>query len=385
MRIAVGAQLLSYPRAQRGGLGTYMREILPALCESATQRGHELAIFWGREGPALTRELGLENNGVRHYFSRFPLRQSQVRLLWEQLALPLVARQASPDVFHFLDHVMPIAPLAARTVVTIHDATPIRMPETFGALRGRYKGLMVRLSARLATRVIAISQATREDLIKLAGAPPNRIRVVYNGVNPVFRPISQPEVLAAVRARNGLPDRFLIYVGTIEPRKNVDRILEGYALARKRHGVRVPLVLVGQRGWLYDGALKLPDQLGIREHIVLTDYIPLADLPAVYSQCEALVFPTLFEGFGLPPLEAMACGAPVITSNVSSLPEVVGDVGLLVNPLSTQEIAAAIHRVLTDQELRARLAEAGPRRAGQFTWDRAARETVAVYEEAARC
>jgi glycosyltransferase involved in cell wall biosynthesis len=324
-------------------------------------------------------------DGVRHHWSRFTLRQPQARLPWEQAALPLVARRAGVEVFHFLDHVMSVVPPARRTVVTIHDATPIRMPETFGRVRGRYKGLMTRLSAHSASRIITVSRATRDDLSALLGVPERRTSVVYSGLDPVFRPVRDPATLAAVRARYGLPPRFLIYLGRIEPRKNVDRLLRGYALARERFGVQIPLVLVGKPSWLYTDTLHLPAQLGIAEHVLLTDYLPQADLPAVYSQAEALVFATLYEGFGLPLLEAMACGTPVITSNVSSMPEVVGDVGLLVDPLSVEQIAGAIARVLEDQALRARLREAGPERARHFTWERAAQETVAVYEEAAAC
>jgi glycosyltransferase involved in cell wall biosynthesis len=330
----------------------------------------------------LAHALGIDRSSAIHHVSRLPLRRYQVRLPWEQVVLPIAVRRAGVDVFHFLDHVMSFAPPAPRTVVTIHEAATIRMPETFGPVRGRWKRMMARRSAQHASRVIANTEFTRRDLQELAGAPPERTRVVYYGLQPNLRREHDPDVLRTVRERYGLPERFFVYVGTIEPRKNVDRIIQAYALARQRDGVNIPLVLAGQKGWFFEGTVALPTKLGIAEHVIFTDYVSPADLPAVYSQTEALVFPTLYEGFGLPVLEAMACGAPVITSNVSSLPEVAGDAGILVDPLSVEEIATALGRVSSDSALRARLATDGPKRARTFTWERAARETVAVYEEA---
>ena len=385
MKIGFSAQLLGKAVVYRGGIGTYIRQLLRALPEVAEERGHELHVFWTSEGYRHVAELGPTDGRMRHHVYRLPQGHVLLRKLWEQLVLPVGARRCGMDVVHLPDHVVPFLPPARGVVATLHDAAPILMPETFGRVLGPYKALSIRLTARLATRIIAISQATKRDLVRLAGARPERVHVVYYGLNPVFRPVTDPARLAAVRARYRLPERFLIYVGTIEPRKNVDRILQGYALARARHGVQVPLVLAGQRGWLYQDTVALPERLGISEHVRWTDYIPQHDLPAVYSQATALVFPTLYEGFGLPLLEAMACGTPVITANVSAMPEVVGDAALLVDPLNVEEIGAAIDRVSADPELRARLAVAGPNRARQFTWERAARETVAVYEEAVRC
>jgi glycosyltransferase involved in cell wall biosynthesis len=384
MRLGVGAELLSYPLARRGGIGIYLRNILAALPEAARERGHALEVFWGREGPELARELGLlERPGVTHRVSAFPLERGMVRLPWEHLALPLAARRRRVDVFHFLDHIVSVVPAARRSVVTIHDLATILYPQTYSRFRATYNALMTRMAVRLAACVIAISEATRRDLVRRLGVPEERVRVIHYGLNPLFGPVEDARASADALARHGLPERFLIYVGTLEPRKNVDRLIEAYALAR-RQGVQVPLVLAGQRGWKYAATLRRPEELGIAEHVLFRDYIPQPDLPAVYSRTDALVFTTLYEGFGLPPLEALACGAPVITSNVSSLPEVVGDAGLLVDPRRVEAIAEAIVRVATDAPLRARLAEAGPRRAAQFSWERAARETVAVYEDAAR-
>jgi glycosyltransferase involved in cell wall biosynthesis len=386
MKIGVGAQLLSYPRAASGGLGTYLRGLLPALPAATRAGGHELHIFWGAEGHSLVHNLGLDDPTIHHHFSRFSLRRPQLRLPWEQTLLPAAARTASVDVFHFLDHVASLAPPAPRVVVTIHDAIPLRMPETYGVLRGHYKGLMTRVAARLATRVIAVSHATRGDLVQLTGAPGRKIRVVHNGLGHGWSSVSDPSTREALRQRYRLPARFLLYVGRLEPRKNLDRLIRAYAIARERFGVTTPLVLAGKPSWLYMATLDLPRQLGITEHVrFLTEFIPDPDLPTLYSLSDALVFPSLYEGFGLPVLEAMACGVPVLTGNVSSMPELTGDNAVLVDPYNIHEMAHGLRRILDDELLRARLAAGGPKRASSFSWERAARETVAVYEEAVGC
>jgi glycosyltransferase involved in cell wall biosynthesis len=237
---------------------------------------------------------------------------------------------------------------------------------------------MLRLSLRSSMLVIADSEATKRDLVSRLGIAGDRIRVVYLGVGPEFHPVSDGD---EARMRLRLPQRYLIYVGRLEPRKNVKRLIQAYALAR-RQGVDIPLVLAGQPSWLYRDVLELPRKLGIEEHVLVTGFVPYEDLPAVYSLAVAVLFAPLYEGFGLPVLEAMACGTPVVTSNVSSPPEIAGHAALLVDPLDVEELAAAIVRVADERELRERLAAAGPRRASAFSWARTARETVAVYEEA---
>lgn len=385
MKIGLGAQLLSYPRAQSGGLGTYMRGLLTALPPAAHERGHELHVFWGAEGPALMHHLGLVDPHVVHHLSRLPMSRRLVRIPWEQAVLPLLTLRHGLDVFHSPDHVLPILIPSARTVVTMHDAIPIRMPETFTGMQGRYKNAMTRLAVRRATRIIADSRATHDDLRDLLHVPSERIRVVPLGLSAVFQPRHDRAGWQAVQERYGLPGAFLVYVGRLEPRKNVDGIIQGYALARERWGVTMPLVLMGKLSWMYEDTLRLPARLGIEDHVrIVTNFVADADLPYIYSRASALIFPSLYEGFGLPILEALACGTLVVTSTSSSMPELAGGLGVLVDPRDPSAIAAGIDRVLVDTELRARVAREGPEWARQFTWERTARETIAVYEEAMR-
>jgi len=381
MQIGIGGQLLSYPRALYGGIGTYLRGILAALPAVAEERGHTLRIFVDRAALPVLAELGMNRPVVRHELTRFPLANSKVRLPWEQTVLPLNARRSRVDVFHFLDHVVSLAGVGSGSVVTIQDVAPILLPETYGSFRGRYKGMMTRLAARRANLIIASSEATKNDVVRLCGVPAAKVRVVYLGVDPIFHPPDDPKALVDVRERYRLPERFLLYVGRIEPRKNIDRILRGYAMARTRHGVRIPLVISGKPSWLYEDILRLPEQLGIGDAVQMrTDFFPQSDLPALYGLADALVFPTLYEGFGLPVLESLACGTPVITSNLSSLPEVAGAGGLLVNPLDVEAIADAIGQIVEDRGLRERLIASGIAHARGFTWEHTARETVAIYE-----
>jgi glycosyltransferase involved in cell wall biosynthesis len=208
-------------------------------------------------------------------------------------------------------------------------------------------------------------------------------------VNPRFRPAG-PEALAAVRQKYDLPERFILYVGTIEPRKNLTALLEAYAALMERLSVcdlrpalsDVRLVIVGKKGWLYEGFFRRLHELGLEDRVLFTGYVPDEDLPAIYSAADLFVFPSLYEGFGLPVLEAMACGTPVIASNASSLPEVAGEAGIMIAPHDVRGLAEAMERLLMDKQLRAELRARGLERAKQFTWERAAAMTLEVYQDA---
>jgi glycosyltransferase involved in cell wall biosynthesis len=227
--------------------------------------------------------------------------------------------------------------------------------------------------------VIAISESGRRDLLRHYAIDPAKVRVIYGGVNPSFRP-ALPAASAETRARYGLPGHYILSVGTIEPRKNLSRLLEAYRTLLDR-GMEMGLVIAGKRGWRSEEFFARLDQLGLEPRVILLNNVPDADLPALYGTADLFVFPSLYEGFGLPPLEAMACGTPVIVSNTSSLPEVVGEAGITVDPLDTGSLASAIEGVLTDPDLGRQLRTEGPARAACFTWQASARATRRVYEE----
>jgi glycosyltransferase involved in cell wall biosynthesis len=290
-------------------------------------------------------------------------------LWWHQVGVSLAARRAGATLMHLPAALGPVRPLLP-TVVTIHDTIVLRFPHLFRTWQRSYARIVLPRVARSAAAVITGSEATRADIIEQLGVAADRIAVVAYGVDTRFTPVAVgSDEARAVIARYELPRDFVLTVGAIEPRKNLPRIIE----AVEKLGI--PLVHAGPDGWL---AADVP-----RNAARFLGYVPTADLRVLYGLARALVYPSLWEGFGLPVVEAMACGCPVITSTVSSLPEVAGGAALLVDPTVTDALAAAIEQVWTDDGLRQQLAERGLERARLFTWERTARETVAVYERVA--
>jgi glycosyltransferase involved in cell wall biosynthesis len=263
-------------------------------------------------------------------------------------------------------------------VVTVHDLSFLFFPQSFRALNRSYLRLFTRLSVRRAQRVLAVSESTKRDLVQYYGLSPAKVDVVHNGVDRAFRPLPA-DVVAAFRRQAGLPDRFILFVGTLEPRKNVVRLIEAYARLPKE---RPPLVLVGGKGWLYDQIFARVEALNLSNQVHFAGYVLAEDLPLWYNAADLFVYPSLYEGFGLPPLEAMACGTAVITSTASSLPEVVGTAGQMVDPTDTQALATAMEQVLTARDVREQMQAAGLAQAQGFSWERAAQGTVDSYRRA---
>jgi glycosyltransferase involved in cell wall biosynthesis len=228
---------------------------------------------------------------------------------------------------------------------------------------------------------VAISQTTKNDLIELMNIPPEKIRVIYDGVSPSFRLIDDQVHLARVASKYSLPNQFLLFVGLFGPRKNIAGILQAYAILKKKHHASHHLVMVGERGWRYRTDLELVQRLGLENDVVFPGFVEDEDLPAVYNLADVFIFPSLYEGFGLPVLEAMACGTPVVTSNLSALPEVVGTSGVLVDPRDPEEIALGVHRLLSNSKLASSLVKAGLERSSHFTWENAAEQLMAVFQE----
>jgi glycosyltransferase involved in cell wall biosynthesis len=308
--------------------------------------------------------------------TRLPTQRPPVRILWEQLVAPLEARRL--DLFHGLAYALPLV-LPCPGVVTVHDLSFVRYPELFNRSNRLYLDVATRIATRQARRVIAVSESTRRELVELFGVPPARIVAIPNGVEPSFRPLPASEVEAFRRAR-GLPERFILHLGTLEPRKNIGLLVRAFA----RLGGDHKLVLAGGKGWLYDAIFAEVRALGLEERVLFPGFIPFEEQPLWYNAAAALAYPSLYEGFGLPPLESMACGTPVVCANTSSLPEVVADAGLLVDPRDDAGLAEALGRLTEDASLRERLREAGLARARLFSWDDVARRTVDVYRAALR-
>jgi len=302
---------------------------------------------------------------------------------------------APPDVLFVPSHVLPLIH-PRRCVVTVHDLGYHYHPEAHTLFQNLYLRWSTRYNARSATKVLADSDATRRDLMRYYRIPEERIVVVYPGRDEALTPVSNPQALHSVHSRYGLSKHYFLYVGTLQPRKNLVRLVEAFAAltvairAASKQGeeggepVEPQLVLAGAKGWLYAEIFDRARSLGLGDHVVFTGYVPDADLPALLSGALAFVFPSLYEGFGLPVLEAMACGTPVICSNASSLPEVGGDAALLVDPLDVDAWANAMQQILWDPGLRAALVERGMEQVQRVSWERGASEVLRVLEGVGR-
>jgi len=358
---------------QHAGLGRYAQELLLAL--ATADRQNEYVVFYNN--PAAARvEPSLERfPKITTPLSYKPWRLSA--LLAHFTRIPQDPLLPGVDLFHATDHLLPYF-RRIKSVFTLHDLIFLFHPETHKSLNRWFLTLMMPRFLRAADAVIAVSECTKRDAIRFYRIPEEKITVIYEGVNPRFRPAS-PEAIAAVRARYGLPERFILYVGTIEPRKNLTTLLEAFHHLLATYDLR--LVIVGKKGWLYERFFRRLRELGLENRVLFTGYVPDEDLPAIYSAADLFVFPSLYEGFGLPVLEAMACGTPVICSNTSSLPEVAGDAALLVDPTDARALTGAMEQVLTNERLWATLRAKGMERARGFTWEKAAYRTWEVYQQ----
>src|SRR2546430_9962882 len=299
------------------------------------------------------------------------------------LTLTAELRRHRVDVLHVQFTAPPFVPCPL--VVSIHDLSFEHLPLTFKRRSRMQLRLTVRRSARKAARVLSLSESVRQDIIETYGIAPERVTTIPLAAAAHFFPITDAKELQRVRHTYGIAGDYILTVGSIQPRKNLTRLVKAYAhLHAERHGVKLPkLVLVGKKAWLYDETLRLIEQSGIGNQIILTGYVAAADLPALYSGAICFAYPSYFEGFGLPPLEAMKCGVPVIVGDRTSLPEVVGDAGLLVNPFDELEISSALARLIDNPDLRDKLRVKGLKRADHFNWHDTARRTLEVYKQVA--
>lgn len=358
---------------QRAGAGVYTFELIHAL--TALETGHQFAVF--HRGGALDSLAGRRN--VRLVPVRAPSRAA--RLLWEQVSLPLRLRTAKAGVFHSPHHTLPLLPSGCPRVVTVHDVTFLLLPERYPPARRLYFRVATWASVRAAAAVIVPSKAVKADLRRLLRVTDERVTVVPEAPADRFRPVEDDAEVARVRRTYGLDGPYVLSVGSLEPGKNRRRLIEAFASLAS--AFPHTLAIAGQPAWKYEDDLSLPQRLGLTERVRFLGYVPDADLPALYSAADAVAFPSLYEGFGLPALEAMACGAPLIASTAPALAELAGDAALLVDPYDSGAIAAALRRVLEDAELGEQLRRRGLERAAWFSWRQVAEQTLAVYDRVA--
>jgi glycosyltransferase involved in cell wall biosynthesis len=362
MRIGIDARLVYY---QQAGIGQYILQLVEGLSRLSTP--HQLLIFRSRKSKPLqlrgrTRQIPLWTPSHHPY---------------ESLALATELAPRRLDLLHSPDFIPPFHG-GFKSVITIHDLNFLHYPDFLTPESQRYYGQIDRAVER-ADHIIADSHATKKDIVDLLKVAPEQITVIHLAANPVYRLITDQQEVRKAVWRYGLPTDFVIFVGTLEPRKNVPTLLRALRQLIDQ-GQDIHLAIIGRRGWLYEEIFNTITELKLANYVHLLENVSNEDLARLYNAARCLALPSYHEGFGLPPLEAMACGTPVVVSDRASLPEVVGDAGLLVDPTSPQELADALARVLTDSELAAQMHRRGLSRAGEFSWARAADQTMAVYE-----
>ena len=374
----IGLEITAAVR-QSGGIGRYVREMVNALAD--VDQVNQYSLFYASKYKAARGMLALPDNfRIRH----LPVNDIWLARIWQRIRLPIPVEfiTGAVDIYHSPDFTLPPTLPGVPTLLTVHDLSFLRDPESASAgLRG-YLEIAVKRSVRLATHVLADSQSTKNDLIELYSTPENKITVLYPGVSSDFRPIIDPAKLRQVRKRYKLGEEpFVLSVGTLQPRKNHLTLIKAFELALGDSEYN--LVLAGGKGWSYEEVYDLVESRGLQNRILFPGFVAEEDLSALYSSANIMTFPSLYEGFGLPVLEAMACGLPVIASSVSSLPEVTGNAALLVDPGNVDDMADAMLKLVKNVDLRKRLRNKGFKRVEQFSWSSSAKTLLGVYRDLA--
>ncbi len=391
---------------QGAGVGRHTRSLVSALLEITKDKPEiEFSLFYASgdlSGSQQAFILGQRKQPPANArYAALPFSERDLTRLWQRLKIPLpleaVAWLGNPfsypaplaglDLLHFPDFTLP-PHFKKPDIVTIHDLSFLIVPENSEAGLRRYLAEAVPRTVKKADKIIVVSESIKQELIERLGTPPEKIEVIYNGVGPQFQPFgeAQREEMEAVRDRHKLPEKFALFVSTIEPRKNLVRLVEAWDKVRQTPaGKQRKLVLAGRRGWLYEPIFRRISELKLTEDILWLDFVPDADLPALYNLADIFVFPSLYEGFGIPPLEALACGTPVVTANNSALKEIFEGAAFMCDAGDTNSIAQAIIQTLEDldgpQKLIQEYRTEGLARAHRFSWENAARQTLEIYQK----
>jgi glycosyltransferase involved in cell wall biosynthesis len=368
--LTIGLDASRAARAHRTGTETYSLKLILALADLTTPETR-LRLY--------TPHPPQHNNWPVP--ARAETRVIPFPRLWTHGRLAFELYHARPDVLFVPAHVLPVL-CPVPTVVTVHDLGYYHYPQTHRKFDRRYLHWSTLRHTKVADHILADSQATQQDLIELYNTDPNRISVVYLGRDESLHRVEQTDQLDLVKQKYNIQGTYLLYLGTLHPRKNLVRLVEAFREVATQHP-DIQLVIAGQKGWLYKEIFQRVHDLDLADKVVFTGFIDNTDKAALLSGALVYVFPSLFEGFGLPILEAMACGTPVLTSNVSSLPEVAGDAAVLVNPLNTTEIAGGLDRLVTDTNLREELTERGYDQIKKFSWQRAAQQVMGILKRVA--
>jgi glycosyltransferase involved in cell wall biosynthesis len=362
------------------GISNYIFNLLKSLAE--LDEKNEYTIYGMRYD---LKDLGIENDNFKHnkapeLFKFWRYRVSW--LSWYYTAFSVQLLKDKPEVFLSPYSILPWY-CPCPKVIVVYDLVPFIFQQFYSIPIRFIFQKQTANAVKRADRIITISNSTQNALIKLLKADPDKIIVIYPGYDDhSFKPENNPQRIKEIKRKYGINGKYILYIGNLEPRKNIARLIEAFDQLVKAGNIDHKLVVTGKKSWLYDDIFETVNRLGLSSEVIFTGYAPYEDLPFLLNGADTFIYPSLYEGFGLPPLEAMACGTPVITSNVSSLPEVVGDAGILVDPLNVDEIAKAIYKVLSDKNLQEEMRKKGLERAKMFSWEKVARETIRLLEEA---
>ena len=370
MRIGLDGYPLSEPLT---GIGHYTLELACALARNFPRDEFEL-VSPKPFNPAVSG--GIQRESIPN-LRLIQAKSSSLRGHWWSVGLPMYARRARFDLFHGTNFEVPLWK-RRRTVLTIHDLSTLLYPETHRASAVRRARLRLPIAAKIADAIITPTEAVRQEVCERLKVKAGKVSAIPEAPRRTFSPMREEETVA-IRKRLRVEDEFLLFVGTLEPRKNLLTMMRAFEEVINRTSVRPQLVIAGGEGWLIDETLSFINSASLKDRILLTGYLNDEDLRALYSSCRAFVYPSLYEGFGLPPLEAMACGAPVIASRIAALQETLGDAAILIEPLDVQTLSRTIIEVLRDERRRAAMGEAGIKHAAKFSWDKAAMLTHELY------
>jgi glycosyltransferase involved in cell wall biosynthesis len=372
MRIGIDASPILKERA---GVGNYTYQLIK--CLSRLDRVNQYVLFYCHHQNVRDRIMKLENPNFESRTIRFPIKI--MKMFWASIRRPKVDRWVGKvDLYHSTAfYLNPIT--NGKSVLTIFDVNFLAMRKfTLWSGRWHFAPKMKDYTKRC-HHIITVSESSKREIIKYLNVPEEKISVIYGGYSDIFKPKTDDRLSGEVKRKYNITGNYLLYVGTLEPRKNLKGLIQAYTQCQAKKDFL--LVLAGGKGWKYEHIFRLVDKLQLQDQVIFTGYVEEADLPGLYQGASLFVYPSFYEGFGLPPLEAMACGLPVIVSNTTSLPEVVGDAGVYVDPNDVEQIAFSIDTVLSDSELRRNLTQRGSERARLFSWEKTAKATLQLYEQ----
>lgn len=371
-RVALNALLLT-PRL--GGVGVYIRHLMQGMF--AAKKDWKPLVFLAKK--AVHPDSDLLNKDAIKRVNIYSL-QPQIRILSEYFLWPRILKKHKIDLLHSPISYIPPG-VTSPAIVTVHDLRYFHYPETYTRLRGKFLEKMIPKSAHSAARILTVSNATKKDIVKYLNVSADKIQVIYEGIDAArFQMRYSAENYQSIKMKYRLPDRYLLSVGHLEPRKNYERLFESLAILADRLNLKTHLVIVGQENWYFQKIYDKVKSLKLSDYIHFTGFVDDADLPALYQKADLFIAPSLFEGFGFTPLEAMAAGIPVAASNTSSHPEILGDAAAYFNPYDPEDMAQTIKKILTDNDLRMAFVRDGHEQVKKFTWNSCCEQTFQEYE-----